>query len=100
MCFGQILAVGTFAFKKIRHGVRAETVNAQVQPEARDIDHFLLYFRVIKIQIWLAGIKAMPVILSCFFIPGPIGWLGVNKDNTRVLIFLIGITPHVIISVW
>src|ERR671918_1832369 len=100
MRFRQVLTIRAFTLKEIWNGVGAETIDAHIQPEARDVHHFLLYLGVIKIQVRLAGIKTVPVILSRLFIPRPIGRLGIEKDNTGVLIFLIGIAPYVIISVW
>jgi hypothetical protein len=95
----QVFAIRPFAFEEIWNRVGAKAVNAQVQPEARHVEHFLLHFGIIKIQIRLAGIKSMPVILACLFIPCPVGWLGFQKDDARVFVDLIGIAPDVIIAI-
>ena len=37
----------------------------------------------------------MPVVLLGLGIPGPVGFLGVGKNDARAGIFLIGVAPHV-----
>src|SRR6266540_3902222 len=96
--FRQVLTVGTFALKKIGDCVGAETVYAQLKPEPRDVEHFLLYSGIIVVQIWLTGVETMPEILTCLLIPCPIRGFCIEKDNTRVLVFLIGVAPDVVIS--
>ena len=39
---GQVLAVGALALEEVGHGVEAEAVEPEVQPEAQDVEHRLL----------------------------------------------------------
>src|SRR5688572_15136111 len=100
MCFRQILTVGAFAFKKIRDSICAETVNAKVKPEAGNSEHLILHFRIVIVQVWLAGIETVAVILFCLFVPSPVGGFCIDKDNARILILLISVAPDVVIAIW
>src|SRR5687767_12228438 len=99
MCFGEVLAVGSLTLEQIRYCVGAESVNAHVEPEAGDLEHLSLHGWIIIIQIRLTGIETVPVILASLFIPGPVGGLAIHKNNTRIFIFLVGITPNIIITI-
>ncbi len=92
---GQVLATGAIAFAKIRNRVHAKRIHAHVEPEAHGLEDFLDHHRVVEIEIRLMGEEAMPVVSVCGFIPGPVGLLGVCKDDARVLVFLVGIGPHI-----
>ena len=99
MRFGQVLAVGALALEQVRHRVGAEAVDAHFQPEAHHVDHLTAHGRVIVIEIGLAGIEAVPEVLPGGFVPGPVGFLGIQEDNARFGILLVGIAPHVVVAI-
>src|SRR5919108_3536090 len=99
MGFRKVLAVGALALEEIRHSIGAEAIDAQLKPEAGNLDHFVLYRGIVVIQVWLAGVKAVPVILTCHFVPAPIGWLRVEKDDARFFVLLVRIAPYVVVAI-
>ena len=42
----------------------------------------------------------MPEILPGSFIPGPVGFFGIQEDDPRLGVFLVRIAPHIIIAIW
>ena len=99
MRLGQVLAVGAFAFEQVRHRVQPESVDAQPQPEAQHVDHRFLHGGVLVVQVGLVGEEAVPVELLAHRVEGPVGLLGVDEDDARVLVLLAGITPDVVVAV-
>ena len=67
---------------------------------AHDVQHRLLHFRIVIVQIRLLGIEAVPVILACDLIPGPVGLLCIGEDDAGLEILLIRIRPDKIIPVF
>ena len=67
---------------------------------AHDVQHRFLHFRIVIIQVRLLGIEAVPVILACYFIPGPVGLLCIGEDDAGLEILLIRIRPDKIIPVF
>ena len=53
---------------------------------------------MIVIQIRLVGKESVPEIRLGHGIPRPVGFFGVGEDDAGVLIFLIGVAPHVVIA--
>src|SRR5215472_14538404 len=99
MRLGQILAVGVFAFVKVRNSVESKSIYAQGQPEIADLLHCLMHGRVIEIQIRLMRIKPMPIIRLCDRVPRPVRCFKVFEDDSRVLVFLRTVAPDVEILV-
>jgi hypothetical protein len=96
--FRQILAVCAFAFIQIGHGIDAETIKAHVHPEFDNIQHGLPHRRIIIVQVRLAAVEAMPVVFTGLLIIGPVGFFCIQKDDTRIAVWLTGGTPHIIIT--
>src|ERR1044072_9590487 len=65
MRFWKILAARIFSFVKVRDGIKTKSIYAQTEPEIADLLHGIVDCRVIKIQVRLVRIKAMPVISFC-----------------------------------
>ena len=59
---GQVLAVGALALEEVGHGVEAEAVEAEVEPEAQDLEHRLLDLGVVVVEVGLVGEEAVPVV--------------------------------------
>ena len=97
---GQVLAVGALALEQVGHRVQPKPVDAEVQPEAHDVDHRLLHGRVVVVQIGLVGEEPVPVELAADRIERPVRLLGVDEDDPRVGVLLAGVAPHVVVAVW
>ena len=53
------------------NGVKAEAVNATVQPEAGDLKQGVLDRRIVQVELWLLRQEVVHVILAASGIPGP-----------------------------
>ena len=95
MGLGQVLAVGALTLEEVRHGVQAEAVQAEVQPEAQDVEHRLADLRVVEVEVRLVGEEAVPVVGAGDVVPGPVRRLGVREDDPRVLVAVRRVGPHV-----
>ncbi len=95
---GQVFVVGAVTLDQVGNRVQAQTVDAHVQPEAHDGQYRLHHLRVVEIQIRLVGIEAVPEVLLGHRVPGPVGLLGVEKDDPRALVFVVGVGPDVEIA--
>ena len=96
---GQVLAVGALLGVEVRHRVQPEAVDAQVQPEAQGGDDLLLDRRVLVVEVRLVGEEAVPVVLLAHRVEGPVGRLGVDEDDPRVLVLLVVVGPDVVVAV-
>ena len=96
---GQVLAVGALTLEQVRHGVQPEAVDAEVQPEPQDVDHRFLHGRVVVVQVGLVGEEPMPVELPAHRVVRPVGLLGVDEDDARVLVPLTGVAPDEVVAV-
>ena len=81
MGLGQALAVGPLRLVEVGHRVEAETVEAEVQPEAHDRQHGLLHLGVVVVEVRLLVVEAVPVVLAPLRVEGPVGRLDVAEDH-------------------
>src|SRR6267143_7111291 len=95
MCLWQILAAGVFSFVKVWDSVKTKSVYAQLQPEIADFLHGIMHCRIIKVQIRLMRIKAMPIIGLRDRVPCPVRRFEVFKNDPRILVFFWGVAPHI-----
>ena len=51
--------------------IEPEAVDTAVQPEARDLEHRILYLRIVKIEIGLLGQEIVQIILAAPRVPRP-----------------------------
>ena len=93
--FRQILVVGAVALDQVGNGVQPHAVHAHVQPEAHYREHRLEYPGIVEIQIRLVRVEPVPEELPGNRVPGPVGLFGIEKDDPRALVLLIGIRPDV-----
>src|SRR5689334_15919616 len=98
MGLGQVLAIGAFTFVQIRYGIQPETIYSHIAPEIDKVEHFLLYQRIVVIEIGLVMKKAMPVILFCYGIPAPVAGFKILEYDAHIFILSRIICPHIIIS--
>src|SRR5699024_1991760 len=84
MRFRKIFTIRSVPLKKIRHRTKPEPVDSHLTPVIHHLKYFFLNCRIIVVQIWLMEEKAMPVILLCDWIPGPVGSFKILEDNSGV----------------
>ena len=85
---GQVLAVRALALEEVGHGVEAEAVEAEVEPEAQRVEHRLLDLGVVVVEVGLVAEEAVPVVGAGLLVPRPVRRLGVGEDDPRVLVAL------------
>ena len=96
---GQVLAVAAGTLEEIGHGVEPEPVEAHVEPEAHRLQDRLEDLGVVVVEVGLVGEEPVPVVLLAHRVPGPVGRLGVDEDDPRLLVELVGVGPHVEVAV-
>ena len=92
---GQVLAVRPVALEEVRHGIEAEAVDPELEPEAEDVEHRLLHLGVVVVEVGLVGEEAVPVVLPGDRVPRPVGHLGVDEDDPHVRVAVVRIRPDV-----
>ena len=95
MGLGQVLVVGALALDQVGHRVEPQPVDAEVEPETHDLEHFLQHGRVVEVQVRLVRVEAVPVIRPGHRVPGPVAGLGVEEDDPRAGVGLVGVRPDV-----
>ena len=95
MGLGQVLAVGAVPLEEVGHGVEPEAVEADVEPEADDVEHGVGHLGVVVVEVGLVGEEAVPVVLAPLGVEGPVGLLGVDEDDPGVGVALVVVAPHV-----
>ncbi|CNG84223.1 Uncharacterised protein [Mycobacterium tuberculosis] len=93
--FGEVLAVGAFAGVQVGDGVQAESVDAQVEPEAQVLQHGVLDVGVVVVEVGLVGEEAVPVVLAADGVVGPVGGFGVDEDDAGFGVAGVVVGPHV-----
>ncbi len=97
--FRQILAAGAFTLEEIGCGIDAEGIHTQVKPKLDRTQHRALHGRVVVVQIRLVMKEAVPEILATQRIECPVGRLGIEKDDARRAVTVVGVAPNVPITV-
>ena len=101
MGFRQVFTIGAFSFDQVRDSVRSEAVYAQIQPEFHHVQHFFSDRGVVIIQIRLRSVETVPVIQTRFLVISPVGFLGIDEDDTGIVVFFVGLRPDVKIrGIW
>src|SRR5687768_9730535 len=95
MRLGKILAVRSFALKKVRYRVKPEAVDAELAPKVKDPEDFLPDERIIIVQVWLMVEESVPVILLRLGIPCPVRVLEILENDPDVFILIRVIAPNV-----
>src|SRR5436190_20847280 len=95
MGFREVLARGAFAFIKIRHSIQAHAIYPEVEPEVQYPLDFGVHKRIVKIEVGLMRVKAMPIICLGHRVPSPIRGLKISKNNAGFPVFLYLITPDI-----
>ncbi len=98
MGLGQVFVAGAVALHQVGNGVEPEAVHAHVEPEAHGLQDRLQQLRVVEVQVRLMAEEAVPEVLLGHRVPGPVRGLGVGEDDPRALVELVGVAPHVEVS--
>ena len=91
----EVLAVGAVALEQVRHGVEPEAVEAEVEPEADDVEHGVGHLGVVVVEVGLVVEEAVPEVLAALLVEGPVRRLGVDEDHPRLAPALVVVAPHV-----
>ena len=95
----EVLAVGALLLVEVGHGVEPEAVDAEVHPEAHDVEHRVLHGLVLEVEVGLVAEEPVPEELSPHGVEGPVGHLGVDEDDARVVVAVVGVGPDVEVAV-
>ena len=95
MSFRKIFAVGVVSFEEIGNRVEAYTVDSHREPVIQDFEHFPLHVGVVKVEIRLVRIEAVPVVRLRLRVPRPVGGLEILKNNARLGVLFRRVTPYV-----
>ena len=95
----EVLAVGALLLEQVGHGVEPEAVDAEIEPEAQDVEHRLLDLFVLEVEVGLVAEEAVPEELPAHGVVGPVGRLGVDEDDAGVGVALVVVAPHVVVAV-
>ena len=95
MRLGKVLAVGPVALEEIGHGVEAQPVDPQPEPEVDHPQHGFVHGRVVEVEIGLVGKEAVPIVLPGERIPRPVRRLEVLEDDARVVVAVGRIAPDI-----
>jgi hypothetical protein len=98
MCLGQVLVDRALALNQVGNRVEPQRVDAQIEPEPHEIADRAQHLGVVEVQVGLVREKAMPVVLACDRIVGPVRFFGVRKDDARACVLRIGVAPHVVVA--
>ena len=98
VCFRKIFATGTLTLHQIGDRVYAQCINPYIEPVTHHLQNFFDHFWVVVVQIGLVRKEAMPIKLVRHGIPGPVGPLGVSKNDSCILVLLVSVAPHIKIS--
>ena len=80
----EVLTVGAVFLIQVGDGIQAESIDSGVRPVAQHVLHGLAHGWVFKVQVRLVVEEAVPVVLLALFVVGPVGVLGINKDDACV----------------
>ena len=94
----QVLTGRALTFDEVRHGVDAEPVHSEVEPELHHFPHFLTHYGVVVVQVGLMTEEPVPVVLLGLRIPGPVGSLGIDEDDADSGVAVVRIAPDVPVS--
>ena len=96
--FRQVLVVGAVAFDQVGNRVQAQAVDTHVEPEAHHPEHRAQHLRVVEVEVRLVRVEAMPEVGAGHRVPGPVAGLGVEEDDPRAVILLVGVGPDVVVA--
>ena len=69
----QVLARCSFALDQVGHGIQAESVNSQLNPELHHPPHLLADGGIVVVKVGLMTEETVPVICFGHRVPGPVG---------------------------
>ena len=97
MGFREIFAICIFTFKQVWYSIKAKTIYAHRAPIIYYFENFLLYRRIVVVQIGLVIEKPVPVVLLGNGIPAPVGCFKILENDANVFVLFRIIGPNIII---
>ena len=94
----QVLVVGAVALDQIGNGVEAQAVDAGIEPEMQQALDLLHDARIVEVEVGLVGIEAVPEEGIGDRVPRPVRLLGIDEDDARAAVALVGVAPDVIVA--
>ena len=91
----QILAGCSVAFDQVRNSIHAQRIDSHVEPEAHGLEHLFDHCGIIEVEVRLMRKKTMPVIGFGNFVPCPVRFFRVGKDDARIFVELVRIGPNI-----
>src|SRR6201999_1117634 len=76
-----------------------EAGDAELHPEAHDLEDFGLDLGVGGVEVGLEFVEAMEVVFACFFVPGPGGFLYAGEDDAAGGVLWFGFRPDVPVAI-
>ena len=95
----EVLPVGAGSLVEVGHGVEPEAVETHVEPEGHRVHDRVVDLGVVEVEVRLVVEEPVPEVLLAHRVPRPVGRLGVDEDDPRVLVELVGVGPDVEVAV-
>ena len=95
----QVLTIRVLPFVQVWDGIEANAIHAHGQPEIADLLHRIVHGRVIKVQVRLMRIKAMPIVCFGDRVPRPVRRLEVFENDSCITVFFRRVAPNIKILV-
>ena len=92
---GEVLARAAVALEQVGHGVEAEPVEPEVEPEPHHAEHGLDHGGVLVVEVGLVRIEAVPVVLLAGLVPRPVRRLHVDEHDACLGPPLVVVVPDV-----
>nr|GFD36146.1 hypothetical protein [Tanacetum cinerariifolium] len=73
--------LGTNLLEHVVRLLQPQPIDAHVQPVTHHFEHRFHDLRVVEVQVWLVRVKPVPEVLTGHRVPGPVGFLSVEKDD-------------------
>ena len=81
-----------------RHGVDAEAVDTELQPEAGDLRDLVAHLGIGDVEVGLVRVEVVQVPLPGLLVPAPDAVLGVGEDDVRTSSRRRFVAPHVVVA--
>jgi hypothetical protein len=83
------------SLEQVRHGIEAEAVEAEVEPEPDDVEHGVGHLGVVVVEVGLVVEEPVPEVLTALGVVGPVRGLGVDEDHPGLAPPLVVVAPDV-----
>ena len=95
MRLGKVLVVRSLALDQVGHGVEPQPIDAHLEPELHHGEDRLEHRRIVEIEVRLVRIEPVPIESLRNRIPRPVGMLGVDENDTGILVSTVSVRPDI-----